>query len=139
MRYGTRAMLELALRHEQGATSLNEIAAAQGLPEKYLEALFSTLRSAGLIRGQRGSQGGYMLARSPADITLRDVFDVFEGPEPFVPCTADPSVCERWAGCVTQEVWAQMYQASMHVLASTTLADLVERHTWRSADAAANI
>lgn len=132
-------MLELALHYEQGAVSLSEIASAQEISEKYLEALFSTLRSAGLVRGQRGSQGGYMLARSPEEITLRDIFAVFEGPEPFVACTADPSACRRWAGCVTQEVWAQMYAAAMNVLAVTTLADLVQRNARRSAGAAANI
>lgn len=132
VRYGTRAMLELAMHYEQGAHRLSEIAAAQGVSVKYLESLFSALRAAGLVRGQRGSQGGYVLARNPADITLREIFDVFEGPEPYVICTHDPGACPRSADCVTQEIWARMYEASMQVLASTTLADLVARSNERS-------
>ena len=133
MRYGTRAMLELALRHEQGALSLNEIAAAQSLSGKYLEALFATLRSAGLVRSLRGSQGGYVLTRPPSQITLRQIFEVFEGAEPLAPCVLGHNACSRREGCVTQGVWARMYEASMQVLESTTLADLVLRTREQSA------
>jgi Rrf2 family transcriptional regulator, cysteine metabolism repressor len=133
MRYGTRAMLELALRYEQGAVSLGEIAKAQGLSEKYLESLFSALKSAGLVLSRRGAQGGYVLARPPAQITLRQVFDVLEGPEPYAPCTLDPDYCSRRSSCVTQDVWARMYDASMAVLRATTLADLVARVRERGA------
>jgi Rrf2 family transcriptional regulator, cysteine metabolism repressor len=136
MRYGTRALLELALHVEQGPLSLTEIAASQELSEKYLESLFGILRSAGLVRSQRGAQGGYVLARPAEQITLRQVFDVLEGQEAYVPCTLDHNACQRWTNCVTQEVWAQMYAASMHVLESTTLADLVARSEARCATSA---
>ena len=136
VRYGTRAMLELALHYEGSAVSLAEIAVSQEISEKYLELLFASLRSAGLVRSQRGAQGGYFLARPPDQITLREVFDVFEGPEPYAPCTLDHSTCDRWAVCVTQEVWVEMYRASMQVLESTTLASLVTRSTQRSAASA---
>jgi len=134
MRYGTRAMLELALRHEQGAVSLREIAKEQELSEKYLEALFGALRAAGLVQSLRGPQGGYRLARPPEQITLRVIFDVLEGPEPLAPCTLDHTACSRWATCVTQDVWAKMYEASMQVLESTTLADLVSRNQERQSN-----
>ena len=125
VRYGTRAMLELAQHYGQGPVSLVQIAQAQELSEKYLEALLSRLRSAGLLAAQRGPQGGYTLAKPPERITLRDIFDVLEGSEPYVPCTANPSTCHRSTTCITQGVWARMYRASMQVLESTTLDDLV--------------
>lgn len=133
MRYGTRAMLELALRYEAGAVSLAQVAASQEISDKYLEILFASLRSAGLVNSQRGARGGYSLARPPEQITLREIFDVLEGPEPYVLCTTDHDTCHRWAMCATQEVWSQMYDASMQVLQSITLADLVARHTQRCA------
>ncbi len=136
MRYGTRAMLELALHHQEGAVSLSEIAASQEISEKYLELLFASLRSAGLVRSQRGAKGGYVLARPPEQITLREIFDVLESPEPYVHCTLDHTACQRWANCATQQVWAQMYAASMNVLESTTLADLAARSNERSATSA---
>jgi Rrf2 family protein len=137
VRYGTRALLELALRFDDGPVSVGEIAAAQGVSDKYLEALFATLRIAGLVQSVRGAQGGYRLARPPADICLREVFDALEGSEPYAPCTLDHAACQRWADCVTREVWADMYQASMQVLESTTLADLVARRCARPSVTAA--
>lgn len=120
-------MFELAQCYGQGPLSLCDIAESQGLSEKYLEALLSRLRAAGLLAAQRGPQGGYVLARSPERISLRDIYDALENPEPYAPCTIDPTVCERWASCITRQVWADMYEASMRVLESTSLADLMSR------------
>ncbi|MHB1317768.1 MAG: RrF2 family transcriptional regulator [Anaerolineae bacterium] len=125
MRYGTRAMLELASRYGQGPVPLSDVALSQELSAKYLEALMSSLRLAGLVRAQHGSQGGYELTRPPAEINLRQIYEVLEGTEPYVPCTDDPSTCGRQATCVTRQIWEQMYAASMQVLEDTTLADLV--------------
>lgn len=136
MRYGTRAMLELAMHYQEGTVSLSEVAASQEISEKYLEVLFASLRLAGTVRSQRGSKGGYVLAKPPEQITLREIFDILESPEPYVPCTLEHSACNRWANCVTQDVWAQMFAASMHVLESITLADLVARSNERSATSA---
>jgi Rrf2 family cysteine metabolism transcriptional repressor len=124
MRYGSRALLELARHYDRGPLTLAEIARAQEISKKYLEALLASLRSAGLLRAERGPGGGYLLARPPEEITLRDVFSVLETPEPYVPCTADPAACERRDACATRRVWAEMYDASMRVLEATTLADL---------------
>ena len=126
-RYGARAMLYLALNNDAGPCSVREIAAHQGLSPKYLEHLMAELGTAGLVRGVRGPNGGYTLGRPPAKITLRDIYDAFEGIGSFVECTEDPSLCPRYDGCVTQEVWSQMYLACMGVLESATLTDLVQR------------
>jgi len=128
MRYGSRAMVELDLYYEQGPISLREIAERQGISEKYLESLLGILRSAGLVQAVRGPQGGYLLARPPEQITLRELFEILEGREAYAPCTLDHSACQRWAACPTQEVWAKMYEASMQVLESATLADLAARN-----------
>jgi Rrf2 family protein len=127
MRYGTRAMLELAQHHGEGPVSLGQVAHSQELSTKYLEALMSTLRVAGLVRAQHGPQGGYELTRPPAEINLLEIYEVLEGTEPYVFCTDDPSSCTRQAACVTRNVWERMYAASMQVLEDTTLADLVAR------------
>jgi Rrf2 family cysteine metabolism transcriptional repressor len=82
MRYGTRAMLELAMHYQEGTVSLSEVAASQEISEKYLEVLFASLRLAGTVRSQRGSKGGYVLAKPPEQITLREIFDILESPVP---------------------------------------------------------
>ncbi|MHB1134674.1 MAG: RrF2 family transcriptional regulator [Chloroflexota bacterium] len=126
-RYATRALLELALRDGEGTISLQQIAASQEISPKYLEALFSALRSAGLVQSVRGSQGGYKLARPAHLISLRDVYVVFEGDEAFVACTEKPGECHRAADCVAREVWCDLSRQTMKILQATTLAALAER------------
>jgi Rrf2 family cysteine metabolism transcriptional repressor len=128
-RYSSRAMLDLALKYENGSrmVSAREIAEHQELSTKYLENLLATLRSAGLVRSARGTEGGYTLTRPPAQINLREIYHVFEGAEGFVECTTDPEYCKRTDGCATQEIWTQMYDACMEILESTTLEDLARR------------
>jgi len=128
-RYSARAMLDLALNYDKGskAVSAREIAERQEVSLKYLENLLAALNSAGLVRSIRGPEGGHMLTRHPAQINLRQIYHVFEGTEGFVECTTDPEYCKRTDGCATQEVWAQMYDACMEILESTTLEDLARR------------
>lgn len=132
-RYGTRALLELALHYEQGPLSLAEIARRQEFSEKYAEALMGRLRAAGVVNSVRGAQGGYLLARAPAEITVREVYEVMEGVAPPVACLADAGLCPRVDQCVTQEVWAQMQDAALQVLGNITLEDLAERYRRRLA------
>jgi len=128
-RYGARAMLELALNYESGdgVVTVKDIATHQQVSPKYLEHLLASLRSAGLVRSVRGAKGGHTLARPPTQIELYEIYHVFEGTEGFVECTTNPEFCERTDDCVTQEVWAQMYDACVDILKSTTLEDLARR------------
>ena len=134
MRYGTRALVDLALHYGQGPLSSREISIHQEVSLKYLEHLLSLLRRARLIRTVRGAQGGHMLARPPDQINLRQVFDVLEGSNGLVECTSQPGLCSRYDACVTQEVWARMFQACMQVLEETTLADLAQRAREKQAE-----
>ena len=102
MRYGTRAMVDLASQYPRGPMSSAELARNQGLSPKYLEALLGRLRASGLVIATRGPSGGYQLARPPMDISVRDLYDVLEGGG-YVACTDDATVCERGATCVTRE------------------------------------
>ncbi len=125
VRYGTRAMLDLALQPHDEMTSLKEIAERQDVSQKYLEHLFSSLQAAGLVRSARGPRGGYTLARPPQEITVREIYEVLEGSEGFSPCTSDPEVCNRYDVCVTHDLWERMHAEAMRVLDETTIADLV--------------
>ena len=115
-RYGTRAMLDLAIHSGDKPTCLKEIAERQDLSLKYLESLFATLQTAGVVRSMRGPQGGYQLAQAPRDITLRQLYEILESSHPLVDCTADPNACPRFETCITQQVWTQMYQKCMEFL-----------------------
>jgi Rrf2 family transcriptional regulator, cysteine metabolism repressor len=126
-RYATRALLELALQTGPGATSLQQVAARQEISPKYLESLFNVLRNAGLVRSVRGPQGGYRLARPAEEITLRQIYDIFEGHEAFVACIDSPDNCDRAVDCVAKEAWCEFFHESMKALERISLAGLARR------------
>ncbi|MCY2926958.1 MAG: Rrf2 family transcriptional regulator [Planctomycetota bacterium] len=84
--YALRSLYELARRADDKPTSIGEIAAAQAIPPRFLELILNDLRQGKLVNSQRGVQGGYTLARSPADITVGDVVRLVEGPIEPVKC-----------------------------------------------------
>ena len=127
--YGLRAMTELARSYgEQRLLSISEIARNEALPLAYLEQLVGELRRASLVEGTRGVHGGYRLSRSPALITVGDVYRVLEGEVAPVDCTAEdylPGSCGRDAVCISRSIWERVQAAILGVLDSTTLDDLL--------------
>ena len=117
-RYGIRAMLELAGKYGEGPLQIKVIANRQDISIKYLEQLMAMLRSGGFVRSIRGSKGGYMLSKVPAQIKLDELFTCLEGPVVTVECFEDENYCARAADCVTRQVWAQMQAAMVKVLQS---------------------
>ncbi len=127
-RYGTRAMLELALLYGTGPVFLKDIACKQDIPLSYLENLMSALRTSGLVVTMRGMHGGYYLARPPSEIDLSQVVSALEGSMTPVDCVNDEKRCSRAVLCVARDVWAEVKLAIEGVLKSITLEDLAKRH-----------
>ncbi len=126
--YGTRALLDLALRETEEPVPLRGIALRQQIPLQYLEHLITPLIAAGILRSIRGAKGGILLVRAPEEIKLSEVIQVLEGPIAPTECLDNPGICDRSAFCVTRDVWDELKRAMEGVLESTTLQDLVERH-----------
>src|SRR5213594_358837 len=78
--YALRAVIELAVIDSDGPVKGERIAQAQEIPLKFLENILGDLRQAGLVRSQRGVEGGYWLARPADEITLAEVIRAVEGP-----------------------------------------------------------
>ena len=127
IRYGTRAILELAAHYGEGPIELKEIARKEDIPLKYLEQVIIPLRTAGLIKSIRGSKGGYTLAKLPSKIRLSNVFETLEGPVSLTECLQDPTVCQKIAVCVTRDIWKEVSDAINGILSSITLEDMVKR------------
>ena len=131
--YGVRVMVELARQAGEEPIPLAEIAERGGLPLAYLEHLVARLRKAGLVDSRRGSRGGYLLARSPTEITMAEVVEALEGSIAPIECItegADGSiVCSRETDpghvCPTKLLWTRVRFAIVRTLQDTTLADLV--------------
>src|SRR5574340_1067646 len=126
--YGLRAMLDLAAYYGQGPIESADIAGRQYIPEQYLDQILMALRKDGLIKSVRGSKGGHMLARPPAQITMRQVLQALEGYVPPMECLPNPAFCQLSPGCALREVWRKIDETTQGILASTTIEELAQQH-----------
>jgi Rrf2 family iron-sulfur cluster assembly transcriptional regulator len=124
--YASRALLSLALDGVETPVSVRDIATRTGLPQPYLEQILLALKGAGLVRSKRGVGGGYVLARSPEDITLGDIVSAVDGPitlgdfgEPHT-----GGACDHEGQCVLLAVWADVAEHMRRHLDGLHLADL---------------
>lgn len=130
--YSVKALLDLALQPNYQPTSVRAIAQRQDLPAPYLEKLLIELRRAGLVESVRGAQGGYRLARSPAQISLGQILEaVGETIEPLSRFNPEADHAEDW---VTLTLWRQLHQKLREVLYGITLEELYyDARSWRAA------
>jgi len=126
-RYGTRALLDLALHQREGQVLLKDVARRQQVSLQYLEHLITPLIAAGMVRSTRGPRGGVWLAKPPREIKLNEVIQLLEGSTALVDCVDNPEMCPRSDLCATRDIWDELKKAVNGVLESTTLQDLVER------------
>jgi len=126
-RYGTRALLDLALHQGEGPVLLKDIAEREQISVRYLEHLITPLIAGGILRTTRGAKGGVSLAKPPEEIKLSEVIQLLEGSIAPVECVNSPEICSRSKSCVTRDIWGELKQAMDGILESTTLQDLAER------------
>jgi len=127
IRYGARAMLELAYHYGEGPIELKEIAKKENISLKYLEQVINPLRAAGLLKAVRGAKGGYSLAKPPSEICLYDVVETLEGPLNLLECLRDAKACQKIPSCVTRDIWKEVSEAISKIFYSITLEDMVNR------------
>lgn len=127
-RYALRLMLDLALNNTGEYITIKTIAARQEISDKYLEQIISLLNRAGYVRSIRGAQGGYKLAKAPIEYTVGMILRLTEGSLSPIDCLEDElEECNRNNGCVTREVWKELYEAICGVVDHITLQDLVDK------------
>ena len=129
-RYALRMMTDLAEHQGEGFVSLKDIAARQGISKKYLEQIIPILNRSDFLQANRGSQGGYRLAKAPKDYTVKGALELTEGSLSPVACLdTTPVGCERSETCVTLPLWKGLAEVIENYLDSVTLQDLLERQT----------
>ncbi len=125
--YAVRACLELAVRSPSraaGPTKGDVLGEAQGIPTKYLENILAELRRGGIVGSQRGSEGGYWMARRPADVSVADVIRAVEGPLADVRGEAPEQLEYVGPAKSLERVWVATRASLRSVLESVSLADL---------------
>lgn len=123
--YAVRALTELAASGG-GPVKGERLAAAQQIPPKFLEAILAQLRQSGLLQSRRGSDGGYWLARPPAEITLADIIRAADGPLARVRGQRPETVSYEGSARRLTEVWVAVRASLRTVLEDVTLQDLLD-------------
>ena len=129
-RYGLRLMLDLiANATEHGKVSLHQVARRQDISEKYLWQIANRLKAAGLISAVSGANGGYVLNKTPKEISLADILEALEGEFNLVPCVKKTSACSRSISCVSREVWKELNAKMTEAMKSITLSDVMVKQS----------
>ena len=124
-RYGTRFILDLVQQKDKCAIQLSDISKRQNISLKYLEQIIIPLKKARYIEGIRGARGGYILVKSPQEITIGEIVELLEGGTEICECCDNPKACKRAKTCLTRQVWIEAAGAFYKKLYSITFADLV--------------
>jgi Rrf2 family transcriptional regulator, iron-sulfur cluster assembly transcription factor len=125
-RYAVTAMLDLALRYDQGAVTLAEIARRQGISLSYLEQLFAKLRRSGLVDSVRGPGGGYNLAMEPSKISVADIIMAINENIDATRCGGEKN-CQGDDTCLTHQLWEDLSRQIYEFLNGISLAELVAK------------
>ncbi len=127
-RYALRMLLDLAIHSSDEYIALKDIAERQQISKKYLEQIVPLLNKSGLLKTNRGYQGGYMLLKEPKDYTVGEILRVTEGSLAPVACLEhDVNDCPRADSCMTLYVWEGLYKTVNDYLDSITLQDILDR------------
>ena len=125
-RYALRVMVYLAQHGEEDHTPLKEIAETEGISQKYLESIMTTLSKAGFVDAVHGKGGGYRLNRSPENYTVGGILKLTEGSLATVSCTSQgPAACSRSTCCQTLPMWERLDKMVDDFFEGITLADLL--------------
>jgi len=132
-RFAVTAMIDLALRQQNGPVTLAGISQRQKISLSYLEQLFGKLRRHALVQSTRGPGGGYTLARPMADISVADIIYAVDEPLDATQCGGKENCGDNDQRCMTHDLWASLNRVMVDYLDSVNLQDLVEKQRSRMA------
>ncbi len=128
-RYSLRMLLDLAINQNNGYIALKDIAERQNISKKYLEQIVPLLNKSGLLRANRGYQGGYMLSKPAAQYTVGEILRLTEGSLAPISCLEhDINDCTKASECMTLPVWEGLYKVITDYLDNITLQDIIDNN-----------
>ena len=126
-RYALRVMVHFAMKGAGDYIPLKEIAETEGISQKYLESIMTTLSKAGMVDAVHGKGGGYRLNRKPEEYTVGSILRLTEGSLNTVSCTTQgPNACNRATCCHTLPMWEKLDGMVNEFFEGITLADLLK-------------
>ena len=124
-RYAVSALIELSILESSGPVSLSDIATNQNIELNYLEQLFRKLRIAGIVRSIRGRNGGYIYAKNPSNISIKEVMNAVDEVLDATKCNGT-STCNNGKKCSTHDLWHDLNILVEDYLEKITINNLVE-------------
>ena len=124
--YGIVVMAHLAKCKDEDSHNARELAEDTQLPAPFVSKILKSLTRAGLLVSQRGSKGGYSLARTPSEIPVVEMITALEGPVGITECTIHPGACAQEPSCQVRDPWQRINGALHTALENITLADLAK-------------
>ena len=124
--YAVRAVVELAYSSQESPRKVDDVAHAQAIPVSFLENILTQLRSAGVVRSQRGPEGGYWLARPAEEVSLAQVIRAVEGPLVGVRGQRPEEIEYTGSAESLQKVWIALRANLRKVLEKVTVADVAD-------------
>lgn len=130
-KYAFKALIELGKNYQQGTLQTAEIAKAQNIPKKFLEQILIELKKGGYVNSKQGARGGYYMMKNPAQISLSDIYRMFEGAIAMVPCVSDKFYeicddCEDPNVCGMRVAFAQIRDQTYGLLSNQSIQTLLD-------------
>jgi Rrf2 family protein len=122
--YAVRAAIELSSAAQDAPRKVDDVAKAQDIPLSFLENILTQLKTSGVVRSQRGPEGGYWLSRPAEDISVAEVIRAVEGPLVGVRGNPPEEIEYRGSAEPLQQVWIALRANLREVLERVTLADI---------------
>lgn len=132
-KYALKAVLLLTEKYmSRDPVLIAEIAEKESIPKKFLESILLELKNKGFLQSKKGKGGGYLLARSPDQITFEEVIRIFENPFDSLPCLDENrqrrcEECQKNDVCGIQMVMQEVYRATHGILGVTSFQDVQNR------------
>lgn len=129
-KYGLKALVHLATLTPGDTTQAVEIASAENIPKKFLDAILGDLRSAGIVHAKKGPGGGYMLARAPSEIKIGHAIRTLDGPLAPIACASRTAYqpcedCDNVKACAVRLTMTRVRDAMAEILDRLTVADML--------------
>lgn len=130
-RYALMALTKLSREYGKGAILISEIAAAEKIPQRFLETILLELKNLGILGSKLGKNGGYFLLKNPKEISMADIIRHFEGTIALVYCVSEKAYqpcefCKSEASCKIKAVFKTIRDNTFNVLQNTSISDITE-------------
>ncbi len=124
--YALKAVLDLAIHYNKELVTSHDLAKRIDAPVKFLEQVLLELKKGGFVESKRGNIGGYLLSRSPREITVGEVIRYIEGPiEPIACVKHNYTACSDVYKCAFRPIWQKVYEATSNIIDTANFEDLV--------------